>query len=143
MFIHNYVTNNLGTKPLAEVNNFLKKNDIIRFPGAVHAVASKAKREIEENVYNGPEYNETEFQMYFSKVRAECSGKEEKSVKKSSILTGNQGERPTDFSRHFPGEGQGGDEKIDDFVADTFGPMFMNLSSFYTEEEETRPLDFL
>lgn len=73
MYVHNYVTNNLGTKPLAEVNNFLKKYGILRFPGAVHAVASRAKREIEGNVYNGPVYNHAEFQMYLSKVQNECN----------------------------------------------------------------------
>lgn len=73
MYVYDHVTNKRGTKPLADVNNFLKKYGILRFPGAVHAVASRAKREIEDNAYNGPVYNHAEFQMYLSKVQNECN----------------------------------------------------------------------
>ena len=71
MYVYDHVTNKRGTKPLADVKNFLENHGIIRFPAAVYAVASRAKREIEGNVYNGPVYNHAKFQMYLSKVQSE------------------------------------------------------------------------
>lgn len=59
------------SKPLKIVQDFLKNNNIIRFPSAVHADTSKAWRELDEGVYTGPSYDETEMQKQLNSVKEE------------------------------------------------------------------------
>lgn len=71
MFIHNFMTSRASGKPLAAVIKELAFHGISRFPGAVHAVASKAKSEIERGCYRGPRYDRDEMLALIAAAQAE------------------------------------------------------------------------
>lgn len=71
MYVYYLVSKDEDLKPSKQAISFLKRNEIIRFPGAVHALASKMRRKIKKKAYNGPEFNEMVFYKLLAELKAE------------------------------------------------------------------------
>lgn len=71
MYVYYLVSKDEDLKPSKQAISFLKEKGIIRFPGAVHALASKTMREIKKKAYNGPKFNEMVFYKRLAELKAE------------------------------------------------------------------------
>ena len=71
MFMHHYMQQQACGKPLSAVCQFLLSRGIRLFPGSIHAIASKAKTEIERGRYLGPRYDAEEMRRRVAAVLAE------------------------------------------------------------------------